>query len=154
MRWLRRATARAAFVLLDQLEVASPEQRVEREGRAARQLLRAGQLAEGVAAAKRALEGVDLAFPTSEAAALVRLLWHRADIGVTGVEDDVRTGKRSSAARLAASELSLADTKLHEAELCFIRDCPSEAWQLVNVRGALLNLWMNRGAFKLASART
>jgi hypothetical protein len=54
---------------------------------------------------------------------------------------------------LFQSDLTLADQKLTQAELLYARDCPGEAWQLVNVRGALLNLWMNRGDFLLGAER-
>jgi hypothetical protein len=238
-------SAEAAAVLVDGIARAAPGERVEREGRAARQLLRAGLPREGLMAARRALEQVGLSWPRSEATALARLLWHRADLAVTGTKPraprrehkerraqldtlwglwqplgwadllrgaelgarhlrlSLRSGDarhlglalcaeamlgamqdprsprplalleraraelaRCEAADLAAfhafaagatalfySDFAVADQKLREAELCIERDCPGEAWQLVNVRGALLSMWMNRGDFALGAAR-
>jgi hypothetical protein len=238
-------SAEAARVLLGDLDDAAPAERTRRELHAARLLLRAGVIDEGVSAGRRALEAVSLSWPGSQASALARLLWHRADLALTGneprsdgpvdpqVERQLETlwglwqplgwadilrgaelvarhmrlslasgsrrhvglglcaeallagfekrGKTRPRELLERVEQQLAaepdgelaafhafiagtvamfeadfpeaDRLLCEAETRFVRDWPGEAWQLVNVRGVLLNVWVNRAKFALAAGR-
>jgi hypothetical protein len=83
-------------------------------------------------------------------------LLERAELAQKSVQEPDLAAFHAFAAGTVAlfqSDLPRADHRLNQAELLYARDCPGEAWQLVNVRGALLNMWMNRGDFQLGAER-
>jgi hypothetical protein len=238
-------SAEAARVLLDDRDDTAPGEPTLREVQAARLLLRAGLFHEGLASARRALEAVSLGWPASQTSTLLRLLWARADLSLTGLvaspaarvdprielqldtlwglwqplgwadmlrgaelmarhlrlalssgsprhvglglcaeallgafEKRQRPPPRellerveqllaarpdaevaafhafiSGAVALFEADFVEADRRLSEAETRFVHDWPGEAWHLVNVRGVLLNVWVNRAKFALAAGR-
>ncbi len=83
-------SAESARGLLESLEAATGEERRDLHVRAAQQLLQAGQIEEGLAAAKLAMKEVGLAWPSRSSAALLRLLWHRVTLRARGLVAPMR----------------------------------------------------------------
>ncbi len=82
--------AESARALLGLLETAGAAERAGLKVRAAEQLLRAGQVQEGLAAAKVAFESLEMPWPKSPTRALVRMLWQNAALSLRGYKVKLR----------------------------------------------------------------
>ena len=77
--------ARAAAAYDSAAAGAGPAEALDLRRRAADQLLRAGQIAQGLAAARSVLAAVGLALPTTKLGTLVALLWYRLLLALRGL---------------------------------------------------------------------
>ncbi|MEO7329206.1 MAG: ATP-binding protein, partial [Minicystis sp.] len=95
---------REAQILLASAERAEPTAALECRARAAAQLLRGGQIAEGLTLAESTLASLDLALPVTATRALASLVFRRAQLTLRGLgADDHR------AAHLPKEELNRLD---------------------------------------------